>query len=338
MERLQAATAPAGQRDQRGIDAAEERAACALVLGQRPVDRVRQIGRLRARRLNLRRLSRLWRGTRLARRSARAAQDASAGDHEIAVRGDLEQMQPGARAVVGTPAVAPRDDAQLRRTERAEIFRAIDDVRRQRRDFLFHRGKASGARRVGLIGVGARRLRGCDSGSERRIPQRANKAGRGGYDDSSCAEVSHRSRSYENQSLVYAGWRRGADARGRPSDIGRAADVPPPGESACAALATAQFATVTTLTTTYEAGSAAQPAHCVVRGAAARRTGADGKPYETRFELRLPTAWSGRFLYQGGGGNDGASRRPSAATRDRFPTPACSAASPSSRPTRAIRA
>ena len=48
------------------------------------------------------------------------------------------------------------------------------------------------------------------------------------------------------------------------SDIGRAADVPPPGESACAALATAQFATVATLTTTYEAGSAAQPAHCVV--------------------------------------------------------------------------
>ena len=89
------------------------------------------------------------------------------------------------------------------------------------------------------------------------------------------------------------------------SDIGRAADVPPPGESACAALATAQFATVATLTTTYEAGSAAQPAHCVVRGAAARRTGADSKPYETRFELRLPTAWSGRFLYQGGGGNDG---------------------------------
>ena len=89
------------------------------------------------------------------------------------------------------------------------------------------------------------------------------------------------------------------------SDIGRAADVPPPGESACAALATAQFATVATLTTTYEAGSAAQPAHCVVRGAAARRTGADGKPYQTRFELRLPTAWSGRFLYQGGGGNDG---------------------------------
>ena len=43
-----------------------------------------------------------------------------------------------------------------------------------------------------------------------------------------------------------------------------------------------------------------------MRGSAAPRTGADGKPYETRFELRLPTTWSGRFLYQGGGGNDGA--------------------------------
>ena len=31
------------------------------------------------------------------------------------------------------------------------------------------------------------------------------------------------------------------------------------------------------------------PAHCVVRGSASPRTGADGKAYETRFELRLPT-------------------------------------------------
>jgi hypothetical protein len=101
----------------------------------------------------------------------------------------------------------------------------------------------------------------------------------------------------------------GAVARtiaGVTSTAGRAAaDAPLPGEAACAALANAQFATVATLTTAYEVGSAAQPAHCVVRGAAARRTGVDGKPYETRFELRLPTAWSGRFLYQGGGGNDG---------------------------------
>jgi len=85
---------------------------------------------------------------------------------------------------------------------------------------------------------------------------------------------------------------------------GRAA-ADPPGPAACAALNTTSAAGVATLTTTYDASSAAQPAHCVVRGSAAPRTGADGKPYETRFELRLPTAWSGRFLYQGGGGNDG---------------------------------
>jgi len=84
-----------------------------------------------------------------------------------------------------------------------------------------------------------------------------------------------------------------------------AAQQPAPGSAACTALSTATFTAVARLTTTYDAGSAAQPAHCVVRGSAAPRTGVDGKAYETRFELRLPTDWSGRFLYQGGGGNDG---------------------------------
>ncbi len=79
----------------------------------------------------------------------------------------------------------------------------------------------------------------------------------------------------------------------------------PPGEAACAALGASTVPGVTVLTTSYDAGSPAQPPHCVVRGSAAPRTGADGRHYETRFELRLPTAWSGRFLYQGGGGNDG---------------------------------
>jgi catechol 2,3-dioxygenase-like lactoylglutathione lyase family enzyme len=86
---------------------------------------------------------------------------------------------------------------------------------------------------------------------------------------------------------------------------GRAAAASPPGAAACTALAAETFTSPALLTTTYDPGSASQPPHCVVRGAAAPRTGADGKAYETRFELRLPTAWSGRFLYQGGGGNDG---------------------------------
>ena len=49
-------------------------------------------------------------------------------------------------------------------------------------------------------------------------------------------------------------------------------------------------------------------AHCKVTGRMAERMGQDGKPYHIGFELRLPTAWNGRFLYQGGGGNDGVVR------------------------------
>lgn len=47
------------------------------------------------------------------------------------------------------------------------------------------------------------------------------------------------------------------------------------------------------------------PEHCRVQGRIDERTGADGKPYHTGFELRLPTRFNGRLLYQGGGGNDG---------------------------------
>lgn len=48
--------------------------------------------------------------------------------------------------------------------------------------------------------------------------------------------------------------------------------------------------------------------HCRVEGRMAERTGVDGKPYHIGFELRLPKAWNGRLLYQGGGGNDGVVR------------------------------
>ena len=46
-------------------------------------------------------------------------------------------------------------------------------------------------------------------------------------------------------------------------------------------------------------------AHCVVEGEIGARTGADGKHYGTRFQLRLPEKWNRRFLFQGGGGVDG---------------------------------
>ncbi len=48
-----------------------------------------------------------------------------------------------------------------------------------------------------------------------------------------------------------------------------------------------------------------QPAHCVVEGEINKHKGPDGNEYGDRFQLRLPDAWSGRFLFQGGGGLDG---------------------------------
>lgn len=47
------------------------------------------------------------------------------------------------------------------------------------------------------------------------------------------------------------------------------------------------------------------PAHCLLRGRIDERSGLYGEPYHTGFELRLPAAFNGRLLYQGGGGNDG---------------------------------
>ena len=49
----------------------------------------------------------------------------------------------------------------------------------------------------------------------------------------------------------------------------------------------------------------ALPEHCLVRGRMNPRTGIDGKPYAINFEMRLPTAWNGRFFHQVNGGNDG---------------------------------
>jgi hypothetical protein len=50
---------------------------------------------------------------------------------------------------------------------------------------------------------------------------------------------------------------------------------------------------------------AALPAHCLVEGTIEPRTGAGGVAYGIGFQLRLPEAWNGRFLFQGGGGLDG---------------------------------
>ena len=50
---------------------------------------------------------------------------------------------------------------------------------------------------------------------------------------------------------------------------------------------------------------ASAPAHCVVRGEIEKRKGADGKDYSIGFELRLPSKWNNKFLFQGGGGLNG---------------------------------
>jgi hypothetical protein len=88
-----------------------------------------------------------------------------------------------------------------------------------------------------------------------------------------------------------------------------------PAAMACDAL-TARFAFVGTRLVSAERIAAGQvklpgisdpmPEHCVVKGLMNERTGpVDGKPYAIGFEMRLPTAWNGRFFYQANGGLDG---------------------------------
>ncbi len=88
----------------------------------------------------------------------------------------------------------------------------------------------------------------------------------------------------------------------------------------CTALATQTVGAApgVKLTTEFIAGDSVRPpgatagpmlaAHCRVSGRMNERIGSDGKAYHIGFEMRLPTQWNGRFLYQGGGGNDGVVR------------------------------
>ena len=86
-------------------------------------------------------------------------------------------------------------------------------------------------------------------------------------------------------------------------------------EAACADMVGKAGLAATTLKTRYVATGTRRPGnaptgdflpgHCVVTGSIDARTGVDGKPYATGFELSLPDNWNGRFLYLGGGGNDG---------------------------------
>jgi feruloyl esterase len=85
---------------------------------------------------------------------------------------------------------------------------------------------------------------------------------------------------------------------------------PAPDASACAALlarpATAwPDATARITLAELRLASTSAPAHCEVIGFAQPHQGQDGQAYRIGFHLRLPLAWNGRFLFQGGGGSNG---------------------------------
>ena len=106
----------------------------------------------------------------------------------------------------------------------------------------------------------------------------------------------------------------GACAVGCAPQSGLAATPPDPA-AACARLATlTEFPVAPTQITlarfipgdTTSADGVALPDHCQVQGIINKRVGIDGFPYGDSFEVRLPAQWNGRFMFQGGGGTEGA--------------------------------
>lgn len=57
----------------------------------------------------------------------------------------------------------------------------------------------------------------------------------------------------------------------------------------------------------------ALPAHCRIDGTIDKRIGRNNKPYAIGFAVAMPRAWNGRFLFQGGGGLNGAVNPPTGA-------------------------
>ena len=81
-----------------------------------------------------------------------------------------------------------------------------------------------------------------------------------------------------------------------------------PGKAACEAMAhqTIAFPGTRIVSADYRIASpGGLPAHCEIIGAAQERDGLNGQHYAIRFHLRLPDAWTARFLFEGGGGLDG---------------------------------
>jgi len=102
-------------------------------------------------------------------------------------------------------------------------------------------------------------------------------------------------------------------------------------ESACLDLAGGAGLAATSLKTQYVAGGTKRPGtlttgdflpgHCIITGSIHPRVGVDGKNYAIGFQLSLPDNWNGRFLYLGGGGNDGTLRDTSLSSSISIGTP-----------------
>lgn len=90
-------------------------------------------------------------------------------------------------------------------------------------------------------------------------------------------------------------------------DIPAAWSQSAPTRAGCAAIVakTGSLPNVQITRSDLVANDAQYPAYCLVQGKVNERKGADGKTYAIGFEMRLPNAWNGRFLYQTNGGNDG---------------------------------
>ncbi|HEY8521584.1 MAG TPA: tannase/feruloyl esterase family alpha/beta hydrolase [Gammaproteobacteria bacterium] len=77
--------------------------------------------------------------------------------------------------------------------------------------------------------------------------------------------------------------------------------------SACAKLGLLDVPAFRVDTTEWVAADESAPAHCLFRGTLnARPSSIEGVSLGIGFELRLPLEWNGRFLFQGGGGLNGA--------------------------------
>lgn len=123
--------------------------------------------------------------------------------------------------------------------------------------------------------------------------------------------------------LAGIGPARAAQAQSTQAQSTQAPSAQAPSVQDCAALAKATFpdASTTLSLAVFRAATAqempvadgarpaaaipAMPAHCEVIGKLQERAGANGQIYAIKFHMRLPAAWNGRFVFQGGGGSDG---------------------------------